>query len=182
MNLNGGETFRLSANSTVEAVHTPVHTWGHTAVYDHRSKTLISGGASIWTNIPNDDWTGALPPTCCYVDPCIATQDRLLSMDIELLASSHWPLQCGAEVAGFVQENKTYCLHVEQRLLDFIRTNDQLPVQEAINALGMELGSWPENTNQDFSYGMLGNFNQPTGRSLMATARNADKYITWSVA
>ena len=183
MNLNGGETFRLSADWTVEAVHTPGHTWGHTTVYDDpRSKTLISGEASMWTNIPNDDWTGALPPTYCHVDTYIATQDRLLSMDIELLASSHWPLQRGAEVAEFVQESKTYCLHVEQRLLDFVRTNDQLPLQEAINALGMGLGSWPENTNQDFSYGMLGNLNRLTRRSLLATSRNADKYITWSVA
>ena len=71
------------------------------------------------------------------------------------------------------QESKTYCLHVEQRLLDFIRTNDQLQLQEAINALGMGLGSWPENTNQDFSYGMLGNLNRPTRRSLLATSRNA---------
>ena len=181
MTLNGGETFRLSAGWYVQAVHTPGHTWGHTAVYDPRSKTLISGEASLWTNIPNEDWTAALPPTYCYVDTYLATQERLLAMDIDLLASAHWPLQRGSEVAEFVQESKNYCLHVEQKLLAFAQTNAPFTLREAIGSLGMGLGSWPENANQDFSYGMLGNLNRLTQRSLLATSRNSDHHITWSI-
>lgn len=181
MTLSGGEAFRLSADWTVEAVHTPGHTWGHTALYDPRSKTLVSGEAAMWTNIPNDDWTAALPPTYCYVDTYLATQDRLLSMDIDLLASAHWPLQRGKEVAEFVQESKNYCLHVEQKLLDFAKTNAPFTLREAIDSLGMGLGSWPESTNQDFSYGMLGNLDRLTKRGLLTTARNSDNHMTWSI-
>ncbi len=181
MTLNGGETFRLSAGWYVEAVHTPGHTWGHSAIYDPRSKTLICGEASMWTNIPNDDWTAAMPPTYCYVDTYIATQERLLSMDIKMLASSHWPVQEGADVAEYIQESKNYCLHVEQRLLDYAKSVDAFTLRDVIDEIGMTLGEWPEGANQDFSYGMLGNLNRLTKRGLLKTDRNGNNHVIWSM-
>jgi len=66
--LEGGEQFRLSEDWAIEAVHTPGHTWGHLAVYDSRSKTIIAGEAAIWNAILTNDWQPAMPPTYCYVD------------------------------------------------------------------------------------------------------------------
>lgn len=60
--------------------------------------------------------------------------------------------------------------------------NERLPLREAIEALEPGLGSWPENTYQDFSYGMLGNLNRLCRRGLLRTSRNSDNHITWSVA
>lgn len=54
--LSGGEQFRLGPDWYVETVHTPGHTWGHLAIYDPRSRTLIAGEASLWTAILDDDW------------------------------------------------------------------------------------------------------------------------------
>ena len=64
---------------------------GHLAIYDPRSHTLIAGEATMWTAILDDDWQPAMPPTLLYVT-YLATQDRLLAMDIDLLAPAHWPL------------------------------------------------------------------------------------------
>ncbi|MBI5667411.1 MAG: MBL fold metallo-hydrolase [Chloroflexi bacterium] len=179
MTLEGGETFRLSRDWVVEAVHTPGHTWGHLAVYDPRSKTLISGEAAMWTHIPNDDWSPAMPPTYCYVDTYISTQERLMTMDINLLASAHWPLQRGADVLEFVRESKNFVLHVESRLLDLARERPFM-LREAIDTLGMSLGGWPQGTNQEFSYGMLGNLDRLTKRGLLRTSRNRDNHVVWS--
>lgn len=182
LTLSGGERFRLSSDWVVEAVHTPGHTWGHTAVYDARSKTLISGEASMWTHIPNDDWTPAMPPTYCYVDTYLATQDRLLTMDIDLLASAHWQLQRGKAVAAYLQESRNYCLHVEQVLLDYARAGNRFTLREAIDTLGLTLGGWSSSTNQDFSYGMLGNLDRLTRRGLLTTSRSSAGFVVWSAA
>ena len=178
MTLEGGETLRLGPDWTVEFVHTPGHTWGHLAVYDPRSRTLISGEATMGTHIPNDDWTPAMPPTYCYVDTYLQTQDRLASMDIDLLASSHWPLQRGPDVAAFIRESRNYCQHVEDRLYELAKART-FTLREAIDALGPKLGGWPAGANQDFSYGMLGNLNHLTARGLLLAERNGDGIRTW---
>lgn len=179
MTLRGGETFRLGPDWRVEAMHTPGHTWGHTAVYDPRSKTLISGEASMWNAILDDDWVPAMPPTYCYVDTYLATQERLLSMDIDLLSSAHWPLQAGSDVAAYVSTGRDYCLQVERTLLSFAGEKPGFTLREAIETLGPTLGAWPAAANQDFSYGMLGNLDSLTKRGLLARGRNADNLVVW---
>jgi glyoxylase-like metal-dependent hydrolase (beta-lactamase superfamily II) len=182
MTLSGGERFRLSEEWYVEAVHTPGHTWGHLAVYDPRSRTMISGEASMWTSILDNDWHPALPPTYCYVDTYIATQERLASMDIELLSPAHWPLQRSSEVAEFISQSRNYCLHVESRLLALAAEQRAFTLREAVDMLGPQLGNWPAETNQDFSYGMLGNLNSLTKRGHLETVRNKDGFIVWELA
>jgi glyoxylase-like metal-dependent hydrolase (beta-lactamase superfamily II) len=179
MTLSGGETFRLGRNLYVEAVHTPGHTWGHLALYDSRSQMMISGEAAMWTSILDEDWQPAMPPTYCYVDTYIVTQERLASMPIELLSPAHWPVQRGSEVAEFVAESKNYCLHVEKKLLELAEDLGSFTLREAITSLGPRLGSWPVETNQDFSYGMLGNLDSLTKRGRLVTERNNAGLITW---
>jgi glyoxylase-like metal-dependent hydrolase (beta-lactamase superfamily II) len=179
MTLSGGEQIRLSDDWMVEVVHTAGHTWGHLAVYDPRGKTLISGEASMWTAILDDDWQPAMPPTYCYVDTYLATQDRLLAMDIETLAPSHWPVQRGPTVAEYLTESKNYCLHVEGRLLELARGNGLFTLRQAIDSLGPRLGNWPAETNQDFSYGMLGNLDSLTRRGLLQQSRDDAGLVVW---
>ena len=181
LTLAGGERFRLSREWTVEAVHTPGHTWGHLAIYDPRSHTLISGEATMWTAILDDEWQPAMPPTYCYVDTYLATQDRLLTMGIDLLAAAHWPLQQGPAVAEYVSESRNYCLLVERALLDFAR-NGSFTLRVVIDQLGPTLGRWPAGANQDFSYGMAGNLESLTKRGRLRTERNAAGLITWRLA
>lgn len=179
--LHGEEIFRLGAGWSVRVVHTPGHTWGHLALYDPRSRTLISGEASMSTHIPNEDWSPAMPPTYCYVDTYLSTQDRLLSMEIDLLASSHWPLQRGSAVRDFLYESRNYVLHVEQKLLALAK-QQSFTLQQAIDTLAPSLGHWPPSASIDFSYGMLGNLNRLTQRGLLTVSRGHDQLTVWSAA
>lgn len=177
--LRGGETIRLSADWSVEVVHTPGHTWGHLAVSDPRSRTLISGEASMFTHIPNEDWSPAMPPTYCYVDTYLSTQDRLLGMDIDLIASAHWSLQRGSAVRDFLYESRNYVLHVEQSLLALAK-RQPFTLRQAIDALAPSLGGWGAGAHSEFSYGMLGNLTSLTQRGLLTTSRGDDGMIIWS--
>lgn len=180
LTIEGGERFRLGSDWVVEAVHTPGHTWGHTAVYDPRSKVLIAGEAGLWNAILDNDWNPAMPPTYCYVDTYLATQEHLMAMDIQLYASAHWPNRQGSEVAEFIRESRNYCLLVEQKLLDFARDHGPYTLREAIFTVGSHLGTWPEGATQDFSYGMLGNLNRLANRGLLKTGRK-EGLVTWSL-
>lgn len=181
LTLEGGERFHLGTDWYVEAIHTPGHTWGHLAIYDPRSRLVISGEAAMWNAILDHDWQPAMPPTYCYVDTYLATQDRLMAMNIATLSPAHWPLQEGAAVGEFLRESRNYCLLVERKLLALA---DQRPftLRDAIDTLGPDLGHWPLEFNQDFSYGMLGNLDSLTRRGLLSTRRNADQLIVWEKA
>jgi glyoxylase-like metal-dependent hydrolase (beta-lactamase superfamily II) len=181
LTLEGGEWFSLSPDWAVQAVHTPGHTWGHTAIYDPRSKTMIAGETALSTAILDVDWKPALPPTYCYVDTYLSTIDRVAGMDIDIYSSAHWPLKHGPAVAEFLRESRNYCQHVEQQLLDFAHERDHFTLKEAIDTLGPRLGDWPPGTVQDFSYGMAGNLSHLTERGLLHTARNPEGRITWSL-
>lgn len=180
LTLLGGETFRLGRDWSVEAIHTPGHTWGHTAVYDPRSRTLISGEAALSTHIPRADWSPAMPPTYCYVDTYLTTQDRLLSMEIDLLASAHWPLQRGADVRAFVQGSREYALQVERALLDRARRG-AFTLRQAVDELGPTLGGWPREASAEFTYGMSGNLHGLTQRGQLVTTRDAAGHIVWGL-
>lgn len=179
--LEGGERFRLGEDWQVEVIHTPGHTWGHLAVFDPRSRTLISAEASMSTHIPAADWSPAMPPTYCYVDTYISTQERLMGMEIDLLASAHWPLQRGNAVRDFIRESKTYVLHVESRLLALAKAHP-FTLQQAIDELSPSLGEWSPGASIDFSYGMAGNLDRLTQRGLLTTARNSNNHIVWHLA
>jgi glyoxylase-like metal-dependent hydrolase (beta-lactamase superfamily II) len=180
--LRGGEQFRLSPGWEIEALHTPGHTWGHLAVFDPRSATLVSGEASMWNAILDTDWLPAMPPTYCYVDTYLATQDRLLAMPVDQLASAHWPIQRGAAVREYITESRNYVLHVESALLDYAGHHPGFTLRAAADELGPTLGRWPAAANLEFSYGMAGNLESLTKRGLLRTERNAEGKITWRLA
>lgn len=176
--LEGGEQFRLGVDWTVEAVHTPGHTWGHLAIYDPRSRLLVAGEAALWSAILDQDWQPALPPTYCYVDTYLATQEHLLAMDIATLSPAHWPVQEGSAVGEFLHESRNFCRLVERSLLD-LAAERPFTLREAIDTLGPMLGDWPAATNQDLSFGMLGNLDALTRRGVLTTRRNAARHVVW---
>lgn len=180
MTLEGGETFRLSPDWYVEALHTPGHTWGHLAVYDPRSRSLAAGEAALWNAILDIEWQPALPPTYCYVDTYLATLDRLLAMGIENYSPAHWPLQQGSAVDDFLRESRNYCLHVEGLLLK-LAGQGPFTLRQAVDGLGPQLGSWPAANNGLLTYPMAGNLVRLVQRGQLVTGRSAEGHITWGL-
>lgn len=180
MTLEGGERFRLSADWTIEVMHTPGHTWGHLSVFDPRSKTMAAGEAALWNAILGVDWSPALPPTYCYVDTYLATIDRLMSMDIEIYSSAHWPIQRGLEISEFLRESRNYCLNIERQLLALAQQG-AFTLKQAIEALAESAGSWPDANDSLLTYPFAGNLNRLVQRKQLISGRNSDNLIVWSL-
>ncbi len=181
--IEGGETIRLGPDWNVELVHTPGHSWGHTAVYDRKHRLFIAGEAALWTSILDKDVQPALPPTYYYVDPYIATIERLRGMDIDTYSSAHWPLQHGNEVGVFLDESKNYALHVEQLLLDTIRRLGRaVGLKELIKLLKPQMGTWPDNQDDNMAAPLGGNLRRLEDRGLIRRGRDTAGLVEWSVA
>src|SRR5258708_7294622 len=167
LTFEGGETIRLGPDWVVEIVHTPGHTWGHSGVYDPKSKTFIAGESALWNAILDKDWQPALPPTYCYVDTYMASIERLRAMDIETYSGAHWPVMHGNDIGAFLDESKSYPLIVEQILLNTIRRLERGGgMKELIRPLKPELGTWPADQDEATSYPLTGSLRrrEDTGR------------------
>lgn len=182
MTLEGGETFRLSPDWYLEAIHTPGHTWGHLAIYDPDSQTMIAGEAALWNAILDVDWKPVLPPTYCYVDTYLATLDRLISMDIEIFSPAHWRLQKGSDVGDFLRESRNYCLHVERKLLDFAKSYGTFTLKEAIQEVGPAVSSWGEDGNGLLTFPFNGNLQSLVQRGQLIQERNEDHLVRWRLS
>lgn len=178
MTLTGGETFRLSPDWTVEAVHTPGHTWGHLAMYDPRGKALIAGEAALWNAILDAEWNPVVPPTYCYIDTYLATIQRLLSMDIDVYSGAHWQVQTGAEVKAFLSESRNYCRFVEGKLLEFARRG-AFTLPDAIQALAGEVGAFSPDYAGLLAYPFAGHLDALMRRGRLVRRRNLNKVFTW---
>ena len=181
MTLEGGEKLRLSSDWYVEVVHTPGHSWGHLAVYDPQSKTMIAGEAALWNAILDVDWNPVLPPTYCYVDTYLATLDRLIGMDIDIFSPAHWQLQQGSDVGDFLRESRNYCLHVEQKLLDFAGTFGAFTMQDAIEQVGPQISTWGEEGNGLLTFPFNGNLQGLVQRGQLIEGRNDDNIVIWQL-
>lgn len=181
MTLQGGEYFWLSSDWAVEVVHTPGHTWGHLAVYDPRSKTLISGEAALWNAILDADWNPVMPPTYCYVDTYLATIDRLLGMDIAQLSPAHWQLQQGADVKDFLNESRNYCLFVEKTILNYAQQHPHFTLRQAMDDLNGTLGRWPDSGKGALTFPLMGNIDSLVKRGKLQQSRTADGLLCWKI-
>jgi len=181
LTLEGGEEFRLSADWYVEAVHTPGHTWGHLAVYDPASKTMVGGEAALWNAILDVDWNPALAPTYCYVDTYLATLDRLMTMDIQIYSGAHWELRKGSDIGDFFRESRNFCLLVERKLLELAQTHGTFTMKDALEHVGTQVATWDASMNETLNFPFNGNLQRLVQRGQLVEGRNNDNIITWSL-
>lgn len=153
----GGETLDLGDGWYVEVHHTPGHSEGHLAIFDPRSRTLLSGDAVQGSMYPDLHGNPVLCPTYLQMKSYIATIGRLESMPIERLATCHWPLKQGPAVKEFLAESLAFVQRAEQLVLDRLRHSPQgCTLRELIAQIGPDLGRWPRSTDTELVYPLDG--------------------------
>ena len=179
--LAGGERFRLGPDWWVRVINTPGHTFGHIALYDERSRTLLAGEAAIWHAILDMNGRPALPPTYCYVDSYLQTIDRLLELPIDAYSGAHWPLYRDEnDIQAFLRESREYCLFVEEQLLRFAAERRKFTLKEALAELTPRVRRWDESGDGLATFPFCGNLARLTQRGLLREGRNAAGHVEWS--
>ncbi|HEX3986353.1 MAG TPA: MBL fold metallo-hydrolase [Acidobacteriaceae bacterium] len=153
----GGERIDLGDGWQVGIHPTPGHSKGHLAVFDPRSRTMLSGDAVHGAMYPDIGGRSVLCPT--YLEPAsyLATIDYLDSLPIACLATCHWPLKRGPAVREFMAESRGFVQRAEEAVLTHLTRNPAgLTLRELIAGCGPMLGSWPRAVDGELVYALAG--------------------------
>lgn len=153
----GGESLRLGKDWLVEIHHVPGHSDGHLAVFDPRSRTVLSGDAVHGAVYLDVDGKAALCPTYLDVDPYLATISYLRNLGADMLAGCHWPVKRGAEIDDFLDESQQFVEKADLLLLAELDRHGSASLQELINSVGSQLGDWPRAVDHELKYALNGN-------------------------
>lgn len=174
----GGETIDLGHGWKVEIHHTPGHSAGHVAVFDPRSRTMLSGDAVHGAVYPDVNGNPALCPTYVRIDNYVATIRYLQSLPIECLATCHWPVKRGPAVGEFLVESLFFVHTAERTLLECMCAHPAgLTLSQLIHAVGPVLGSWPRELDSELVYAVAGHIEDLQSRGLVASVPNTHPVI-----
>lgn len=173
LSVRGGELLHLGSGWRVEILHTPGHSRGHLSVYDPRSKTMIILDAALGNAVLTRAGLPAFPPTYRYPDSYLATIHRLQSYDLEILATSHYPLYCGqGPIAEFLGESASFVDRVESTLRDELRrAQSPRTMLEIITTLSPKLGKWTTEAGIYLIWPLTGHFERLASARLIELGR-----------
>ena len=155
--LSGGERFSLGSGWAVDLLHTPGHSRGHVSIYDPRSRTAVVGDAVLGSAVVLADGSPAFPPTYRYVDTYLATVQRLQAMRPDQLATAHYPVYRGLDVAEFLGETRAFADQAEAALRkELAVAAAPVTMTTLTERLGPRLGRWPGEAHQFLSQPLLG--------------------------
>jgi len=170
--LTGGESYRIGPGRHIRFLHTPGHTWGHLAIWDEATGTLIAGEAALWRCILGLHDEPAMPPTYCYVESYQGTLQRLLAMGIQVFAPAHWPVRRGREVEAFLADSLAFCQDMEAQLLGVLsRASEAMTLREIIAVVGPRIASWPPEASMDLAFPISGHLSWLLARGLVVRER-----------
>ena len=182
--LRGGEILHLGADWRVEILHTPGHSRGHISVHDPRSRTMLIMDAVLWNAVLTKDGAPAFPPTYRYVDTYLSSIQRIERYDLDLMATTHYPLAQGAgAIAEFCAESYAFVQRTEAALRNTLQTaNAPMTMKELIVDLSPKLGKWPDEAGKYLVWPLSGHIERLQLYGLIETGRR-DGLMTmrWAV-
>lgn len=179
--LRGGERIDLGGR-VVEVLHTPGHSWGHVAVHDLESHSLMIGDAVLFNGLFTADGHEAFPPTYRYVDTYRGTIRRLAAMSVSTLLTAHYPVYKDSAAADFFAESLAYTDRVESVLVDALRAAKKpMGLLEVVEATRDRLGVWPEPAAELLTYPLLGHIEALEQRGVI-TSHSGGSHPTYELS
>ena len=171
--LRGGEILHLGGEWRVEILHTPGHSRGHISVHDPRSRSMLIMDAVLWNAVLTKDGSPAFPPTYRYVDTYLSSIQRIESYDLDLMATSHYPLAQGADaIAEFCGESYAFVQRTEAALRDTLqKAHSPMTMKEIIADLSPKLGKWPDEAETYLVWPLTGHIERLQLYGLIETGR-----------
>jgi glyoxylase-like metal-dependent hydrolase (beta-lactamase superfamily II) len=146
----------------VEIHRTPGHSPGHLAIFDPRSRTILTGDAVQGAVYRDVSGKAALCPTYLYVDTYRGTIRYLRALGADTLAGCHWPVKRGAEVDSFLNETAQFVDTAERVVLAELGRccESGATLREIVEAVGCQLGEWPRSADPELMYAIGGHMEQ----------------------
>ena len=159
--VTGGERLHLGDDQWIDVLHTAGHSLGHISIVDPKSRTAIIADAALQNSVRTAEGKPAFPPTYRYLDTYQATIQRLQSMQIETLLTSHYPAYQGDDVAEFLGESLAYTHRVDAALeASLTDAGKPLTLKEIIADIHKGIGDWPEGAEMFLNFPLTGHLEQ----------------------
>jgi glyoxylase-like metal-dependent hydrolase (beta-lactamase superfamily II) len=184
MAVTGGERIGLGDGWELEILHVPGHTYGHLAVYDPRSRSLVVADAVLGDMVPHADGRPAFPPTYRYVDSYLATISRCEALRPELLLTAHYPTMPAEAASDFLARSRGFVEKVDAVVLDELDAAGAhgLSLRDLLARANPRLGSWPsEGTELALAFPVVGHLERLLALGRITAWQAADGYRVRSV-
>jgi glyoxylase-like metal-dependent hydrolase (beta-lactamase superfamily II) len=131
----------------VEVLHLPGHSLGHTGLYEPVTRTAIIGDAAMGEGFDTADGGRAGPPPYIDLPAYRETLARLLELAPVRLATTHYPVLEGAEVAAFLERSRRFTDDVE-RAIERARAAGASDPRTLLAPVAAALGGYPETEHE----------------------------------
>jgi glyoxylase-like metal-dependent hydrolase (beta-lactamase superfamily II) len=170
--LRGGEMIDLG-NRTVEIVHVPGHTWGHLAVSDLATGSVLVGDAVLGDSVLTAEGAPAFPPTYRYLDSYRETIRRLHDLRPQRILTAHYPVYEGPAGIEFLDLSLEYTHRVEQVVTSTLRdAHAPMTLLEIVAASQSRLGPWDDQSAKLLVYPVLGHLEVLARHGVVAQRRD----------
>lgn len=169
-----GAFIQLDGVRTLEVIGLPGHSDGHLGLLDRETNTLFGGDAIHGAVYLNSAGRPALCPTYLDVPSYRRTIEKIGRLRPSHYVSCHWPLLDEAGVLAFCDESTRFVDRVESLLLDHLKTSPAT-LTELCNALGPQLGEWPEPIHHELCYALAGHLRDLEARGLLIGTRSSPR-------
>jgi glyoxylase-like metal-dependent hydrolase (beta-lactamase superfamily II) len=173
LGIKGGEVLHLGGGWRVEVLHTPGHSRGHISVYDSRSQSMLVMDSVLSNSVLTADGQPAFPPTYRYVDTYLSSTQRIDAYDLQLMATSHYPLCEGkGAIAEFLGETRAFVERAEATLRGFLQqSGSPVTMKEIIKGIAPKLGPWSEEASAYLVWPLTGHLERLQLYGLIETGR-----------
>lgn len=162
LGLLDGEVFRLGSDRLIEVVHLPGHSHGHLGLYDVKERVLFYGDAIQGAGYESLTGGWTLCPTYLYVDAYLQTIRRIENLGAETIVGCHWPVKRGREqIREFCAVSRNFVESADRLIHAYLdRHPAGVTLHTLCEAVGSQLGSWPDEANRELCYAFLGHLEQ----------------------
>jgi len=160
-------------------LHLPGHSAGHIGVWLPNTRTVVAGDAIMGNGIPKRDGSLLYPPQFISPRTYLATINRLLALDVDLLLLAHEPPLRGPEVGEFLRDSHT----AVDLLGDLVKTAlmlDAKTLEEICDVVHRSYGGLPEGQHQDLAITVSGFLAEFVANGLVAADEvNKPRKFRW---
>jgi glyoxylase-like metal-dependent hydrolase (beta-lactamase superfamily II) len=148
LHLSGGEVFRLGPRLSVEVLHLPGHSAGHTGLWDPASGSAIVTDAVLGAGLLNNEGEVIHPPPYMLLEEYEATVRRLQQLTPERLLTAHYAVMEGAEVDRFLAESLAFIARARSAIEEVIEASHEVTIAGLLATLDPVLGPFTSMANE----------------------------------
>lgn len=169
----------LIDNQQWQILETPGHSKGHLSFYHPESNTAIIQDAILGSGLIDSNLHPVFAPTYRFVSDYRKTIEKIRSLSLNTLLTSHYPVFRGEGVEAFIQESIDFCNRMEKEILIHLKEKKSDSLQSMVIAIAPKMGRWNPTAWNTFAWPLAGHLEELRDQKIVQSHLNEQTTI-WS--